>query len=63
MSSTLPDNFEIKKLPTKGVNSAFSVGVLSDQLFTKLSEYWPEGVLLREFIFRNFFRSNSNSHR
>lgn len=56
------DDFEIKKLPTQGNNSAFSVGVPTDELFMKLSkpEYWPDGVILREFNFRNFFRNDYN---
>lgn len=52
---------EVKKLPTKGNNSAFSVGVPSEDQFTELSkpESWPKGVILREFNFRNFFRKET----
>lgn len=58
--STGTDDFDVKKLPTKGNNSSFSIGVHSDEMFLKLfkSESWPSGVILREFNFRNFFRKD-----
>lgn len=49
---------EVKKLPTRGTNSAFSIGIPSDELFQTLnnSSFWPAGVVLRDFNFINFFR-------
>lgn len=60
-NSTGSNEFEVKKLPTKGSNSAFSIGVPTEMLYMKLSmpESWPNGVVLREFNFRNFFRKDT----
>lgn len=54
---------DIKKLPTKGMNSAFSVGIPNDELMVTLKDpnFWPAGVTLREFNFTNFFRKLPNS--
>lgn len=56
------NDFQVKKLTTKGNNSAFSIGVPSDFLFAELykPEFWPNGVVLREFNFRNFFHSKKS---
>lgn len=59
-------NFEevqVKKLDTKGENSAFTVGVTLEEDFTAIckEEFWPEGVVIREFNFRNFFRQGKKS--
>lgn len=52
------DEVEVKKLPTKGQNSAFSIGV-PENMFDKVSkpEVWPFGIIVREFNFKNFFSS------
>lgn len=59
--SKLPnhDTIEVKKLPTRGTNSAFSIGIPDDVLLEKLQNptFWPAGVTLREFNFSNFFRT------
>lgn len=57
------DGIEVRKLDTKGSNSAFSVGVASEELFKKLGapEFWPAGVLVREFSFRGFFSRNNKN--
>lgn len=49
---------EVRKLPTKGENSAFSIGIPDDSTYNKLNspDFWPQGVILREFNFKNFFR-------
>lgn len=56
--SKVGEKVEVKKLPTKGENSAFSIGVPDDITYDKLNspDFWPTGVILREFNFRNFFR-------
>ncbi|KAK9869168.1 hypothetical protein WA026_002917 [Henosepilachna vigintioctopunctata] len=48
----------VKKLETKGNNSAFSVGVIGEEAYNKVcsNEFWPEGIIVREFNFRNFFQ-------
>lgn len=50
--------FDVKKLNTKGNNSAFSIGVASKKFYSDICkpEFWPEGVLVRNFSFKNFFR-------
>ncbi|KAL3269379.1 hypothetical protein HHI36_008449 [Cryptolaemus montrouzieri] len=56
------ENIDVKKLDTKGSNSAFSIRVTSEDVFNTVSEdFWPEGVLIREFSFRNFFQKGSAS--
>lgn len=57
------EDIEVKKLRTVGKNAAFSVGVPSERLFDIICdpELWPEGVVIREFSFRNFFRQQSTS--
>lgn len=52
---------EIKKLESKGRNSSFSVGVFSDEFFKRLNsvDFWPSGVTVREFSFRNFFQKTN----
>lgn len=54
------DGMGVKKLNTKGKNSAFSVGVPTEQAFKSLccAEMCPEGVLIMEFSFRNLFRKS-----
>ncbi|KAK9877337.1 hypothetical protein WA026_017731 [Henosepilachna vigintioctopunctata] len=51
-------SFVVKKLTTKGYNSAFSVGIPNKTLFEKVFDisFWSEGIVLREFEFKNFFR-------
>ncbi|KAJ3665669.1 hypothetical protein Zmor_001156 [Zophobas morio] len=58
-------NIEIKKLQTKGKNSAFSIGVPTE-LYDKIynADVWPESVCLREFNVKSFLvnqRSNNNN--
>ncbi|XP_044749360.1 uncharacterized protein LOC123310057 [Coccinella septempunctata] len=50
-------NIVVKKLDTKGSNSAFSVGLPSEEVYKTVysKEFWPAGVILREFSFKNFF--------
>ncbi|KAK9884544.1 hypothetical protein WA026_007386 [Henosepilachna vigintioctopunctata] len=50
-------DIEVKKLETKGQNSAFSVGFSSTKDYKRVCcpDFWPEGVVVREFSFRNFF--------
>lgn len=54
------EEIEVKKLNTQGKNSAFSVGVHTEELFNSICspDNWPEGVLVREFSFRNLFRKS-----
>lgn len=54
---------EVKKLDTLGNNSAFSVGVYTDESYDSICkpEIWPEGVVVREFSFRNLFRKNRST--
>lgn len=62
--SVLPNvSLEVKKLQTKGNNSAFSVGVTSNETFDQLCkpEIWPGGVVVREFNFKNFFPPRTRS--
>lgn len=49
---------EVKKLPTKGPNSSFSIGVPSEDLYIKLNDpnFWPAGITIREFNFLGLFR-------
>ncbi|KAK9880575.1 hypothetical protein WA026_011816 [Henosepilachna vigintioctopunctata] len=49
-------SFVVKKLTTKGYNSAFSVGIPNRTLFEKVFDisFWPEGIVLREFEFTNY---------
>lgn len=55
------DLVEVKKLVSKGSNSSFSVGVPSEEMYKTImnAEFWPNGVLIRDFSFRNFFHKNS----
>lgn len=55
------DLVEVKKLVSKGSNSSFSVGVPSENMYKKImnEEFWPNGVLIRDFSFKNFFQKNS----
>lgn len=51
----------VKKLNTLGQNSAFSIGLPSDEAYKRVfcETFWPRGVILREFSFdRNFFQKN-----
>lgn len=59
------EEVEVKKLKTQGTNSAFSVGVHTDELFKSICspEIWPEGVIVREFSFRNFFQKHRTRER
>lgn len=54
---------QVKKLDSKGENSAFTVGVTLEEDFTAIckEEFWPKGVEIREFNFRNFFRQGKRS--
>lgn len=47
----------VKKLDTKGSNSAFSVGLPTEEAYNIVynENFWPSGVVLREFSFKNFF--------
>ncbi|XP_044756113.1 uncharacterized protein LOC123314807 [Coccinella septempunctata] len=58
IGETEENSVDIRKLETKGPNSAFSVGVGNDELFHKINcpTYWPKGVVLRPFNFKNFFQ-------
>ncbi|KAK9888912.1 hypothetical protein WA026_001133 [Henosepilachna vigintioctopunctata] len=51
------ETIDIKKLPTKGSNSAYSIGCPSEEIYNDISkpDFWPSGVVLREFNFRNSF--------
>lgn len=54
----VPDsqNIEVKKLPTKGKNSAFSVGIPRDTVPTVFDkDFWPKGIILRQFNLKNLF--------
>jgi hypothetical protein len=54
------DEIIIKKLTTKGHNSAFSIGVppkISNDVFNP--DIWPDSVCLREFNVRSFFREET----
>ncbi|KAK9889003.1 hypothetical protein WA026_004287 [Henosepilachna vigintioctopunctata] len=55
------DLVEVKKLVSKGINSSFSVGVPSEDMYQKImnEEFWRNGVLIRDFSFENFFHKNS----
>ncbi|KAL3281145.1 hypothetical protein HHI36_004364 [Cryptolaemus montrouzieri] len=57
------ENIDVNKLYTKGSKSSFSIGVTSEDVYkTVLSgDFWPEGVLIREFSFRNFFQKGAAS--
>ncbi|KAK9871856.1 hypothetical protein WA026_015102 [Henosepilachna vigintioctopunctata] len=57
------EEIEIKKLESKGRNSSFSIGVLSNEIFERLNseDFWLNGVIVREFSFRNFFLKTSPS--
>lgn len=59
------EEIEVKKLNTQGSNSAFSVGVQTDELFKSICspEIWPEGVIVREFSFRNLFQKPGTRRR
>lgn len=54
---------DIRKLNTKGVNSSFSIGLASDELYKSICNpnTWPEGVIIREFSFHNMFIGNKNN--
>lgn len=53
----------VKKLDTKGSNSAFSVGLTKDEDYKTVynKDFWPAGVILREFSFKNFFFKQKGS--
>lgn len=59
------ESITIKKLPTKGSNSSFSVGTQSDEVHQQLQNpsFWPAGVTIREFNFRNFFQRDINVNK
>ncbi|KAK9880527.1 hypothetical protein WA026_011766 [Henosepilachna vigintioctopunctata] len=58
-------NIIVKKLITKGNNSAFSVGVSDEITYKKVYDqsFWPEGVLLRELTFSSEFFRNSTTRK
>lgn len=47
----------VTKLQTQGNNSAFSIGLPSDELYARVFDvnYWPRGVALREFNLHRTF--------
>lgn len=47
------EEIEIKKLESKGKNSSFSIGVLSNEIFERLNseDFWPNGVIILFGIF------------
>lgn len=49
---------QVRRLQTKGENSAFTVGVLKEEDFEAIcnGDFWPEGIIVGEFRFENFFR-------
>lgn len=57
------ENILVKKLDTKGQNSAFSIGLPSEASLKKICDesFWPDGVILRNFTFRNFFRTTKST--
>lgn len=57
------NGLQVKKLETKGENSAFTIGVTEEEDFRSICDeaFWPEGVVVREFSFRNFFQWKKNS--
>ncbi|KAL3265214.1 hypothetical protein HHI36_009428 [Cryptolaemus montrouzieri] len=64
----LPDlehhnTIEVKKFDSKGHNSDFSIGIPTETLYEKVNDpnFWPSGVVLREFNFRNFFLGEEKS--
>lgn len=47
----------VKKLNTKGQNSAFSIGITNTEVYKAVFnvKFWPQGIVLREFTFDNHF--------
>lgn len=47
----------VKKLSTKDVNSAFSIGLGTDQAYLKINwaDFWTKGIIIRKINFKNFF--------
>lgn len=54
------DTIVVKKLPTKGSNSAFSIGFPGETSFNTAfsGDFWPQRIVVREFNFGNYFRKN-----
>lgn len=58
IGESIEQNIEVKKLETKGNNSAFSIGVDTDDFYGKICdpEFWPQRVIVRNFSIGNLFR-------
>lgn len=56
------ENISIKKLDTLGNNSAFCIGLPTEELYAKVFsvDYWNEGVSLREYDLRRSFLAQRN---
>jgi len=62
LESKCNGDISVKELTTKGINKSFQVGLNFSELDkTKTSDFWPENVRVRQFIFNKNFHNTLNN--